>query len=75
MELLNYIQANWVEWLFAGGFALLGYGFRQLRKQQQEESIRNAALREGVEACGTGSLTATIITRIRATARSTPKRA
>ena len=48
MELLNYIQANWVEWLFAGGFALLGYGFRQLRKQQQEESARNAALREGV---------------------------
>ena len=47
MELLNYIQANWVEWLFAGGFALLGYGFRQLRKQQQEESARNAALREG----------------------------
>ena len=50
MELLNYIQANWVEWLFAGGFALLGYSFRQLRKQQQEESARNAALREGVEA-------------------------
>lgn len=50
MEIIEYMRTNWVEWLFAGGFALLGYGFRQLRKQQKEESTRNMALREGVEA-------------------------
>lgn len=48
--IIRYVINHWVEWLFAGGIALLGYGFRQLRKQQREESIRNAAMREGVEA-------------------------
>lgn len=50
MQILGYIQNNWIEWLFAAAFAVLGYCFRQLRKQQQEEAARNMALREGVEA-------------------------
>jgi len=49
-EVLTYIAANWTGWLFAGISALLGAGYGQLVKRFKEESTKNAALNEGMQA-------------------------
>ena len=41
----RYISAHWVEWLFVAISALLSFGYRQA-----EESIKNRAVQEGVQA-------------------------
>ncbi len=49
-EIMQYISANWTEWLFAAISALLGLGYRQILKRQKEESIKSKALQEGMQA-------------------------
>lgn len=50
MEILNYIQMHWVEWLFAALLALLGYGYRLIFNRLKEEQEKNEAISEGVQA-------------------------
>lgn len=49
-EIMQYIGTHWVEWLFMVISALLGFGYRQMAKQQADERIKNKALQEGVQA-------------------------
>ena len=50
MEILNYVRMHWVEWLFAGILALLGYGYRTIYARLKEEQVKNKAISEGVQA-------------------------
>lgn len=47
---MQYINGNWVAWLFSGVAALLGYGYRQMWKQMKEERQKNQALQDGMQA-------------------------
>ena len=48
--IMQYIAVHWVEWLFVAISALLSFGYRQITKRQKEESNKNIALQEGVQA-------------------------
>ena len=51
MEIIaHYISAHWVEWLFVAISALLSYGYHQITERQAEESVKNKAVQEGVQA-------------------------
>lgn len=50
MSVVEYIAANWVEWLFAATTAFLGYSYKQLSKRQKEEAKKNQALQDGMQA-------------------------
>lgn len=49
MEILHYISAHWLEWLFAIITAIAAFGYRSVLKKLQEERIRNMAIAEGVQ--------------------------
>lgn len=49
MEILNYISAHWIEWLFMIVTAIIGFGYRTVLKRLQEEKQRNEAIAEGVQ--------------------------
>lgn len=60
MEIINYIQSNWVGWLFAALFAVMGNSYRLLKKQMQtqkkehdellaEEKKKNDAIMQGIQ--------------------------
>lgn len=49
MEILTYIQAHWVEWLFAAVIALLGLGYRNISARLRIEQAKNHAIAEGVQ--------------------------
>ena len=49
MEILRYISAHWVEWLFMIVTAVIGFGYRTVLKRLQEEKQRNEAIAEGVQ--------------------------
>lgn len=48
--MIDYIQANWIKWLFALLLAILGWGHRQIAKQISIERAKSAAIAEGVQA-------------------------
>lgn len=54
MAIINYIIENWVGWLFAALFALMGWGFKRTFKMinnDRKESVRtDSAIREGMQA-------------------------
>lgn len=50
MEILNYIQSNWVEWLFAVAVAILGWAYRKIDSRLKEEQQKNEAISNGVQA-------------------------
>lgn len=50
MEVVAYISAHWVQWLFAALLALLGWGYRAVSTQLKAERIKNEAIAEGVQA-------------------------
>lgn len=50
LQILQHIQANWVEWLFVAISALLGMGYRQILKRQKEEAAKSEALYDGMQA-------------------------
>ena len=47
--ILAYMQAHWVEWLFAAAIALLGYIQNRAAKQLKEEKRKNDAVMLGVQ--------------------------
>lgn len=49
MEILGYIGAHWVEWLFTICIALLTLAYRSIVKKLQEEHSKNEAIAEGVQ--------------------------
>lgn len=49
-EIIGYISANWVIWMFAGIWFLLGVGYRQISKRLKTEHVKQEAIGEGVQA-------------------------
>jgi len=49
MEILNYIGAHWVEWLFAVCLAALTLAWRTVMARLKEEQKKNEAIAEGVQ--------------------------
>lgn len=60
MEIINYIQENWVGWLFAALFAMMGNSYRLLKRQMHnqkkehdellaEEKKKNDAIMQGIQ--------------------------
>ena len=48
-EILAYISANWVRWVFAAALALLGWGYRTIAAQLKLERQKNEAIAAGVQ--------------------------
>ena len=48
--ILDYIQAHWLEWLFAVLLGILGWGYRTISARLQEEHEKNEAICIGVQA-------------------------
>lgn len=49
MEILSFIAAHWLEWLFTAVLAVLSWLFKEMREQLQEEKKKNEAIAEGVQ--------------------------
>ena len=49
MEIIAYISAHWVQWLFAAAVAVLGWGNRKLTARIKAEQERNEAIAEGMQ--------------------------
>ena len=49
-EILNYIDLHIIEWIFAGGYAVLVLLYRNLCKKFQKVRTEDDALRNGVQA-------------------------
>lgn len=49
MEILAYIGAHWVEWLFTVCLAALGFAWRSVMKRLKVEHEKNEAIAEGVQ--------------------------
>lgn len=47
--MIEFILANWVEWVFAVITSIAAYGYRSVLKKLQEEKGRNEAIAEGVQ--------------------------
>jgi hypothetical protein len=49
MEIIAYISAHWVQWVFAGLLAVLGWGYRTVSARLRAEQEKNEAIAEGVQ--------------------------
>ena len=49
MQVLQFIQQNWAEWLFAVVSAILGCLYRDVGKRLKEEQQKSTAIAEGVK--------------------------
>lgn len=49
MEILSFIAAHWLEWLFTAVLAILSWLFKEMREQLAEEKAKNEAIAEGVQ--------------------------
>lgn len=49
MEILTYIGAHWVEWLFTGCLAVLTVAWRTVASRLKQEQAKNEAIAEGVQ--------------------------
>lgn len=49
MEILNYIASHWLDWLYMIILAVVGFGYRSIKKSYTEERKRNEAIAEGVQ--------------------------
>ena len=49
-DILQYINAHWVEWLFLAISTFLSLGYRKILKRQQDEAEKTAALHDGIQA-------------------------
>lgn len=50
MEIIAYITAHWIEWLFALLLALLTWGHKTISDKLKVEQKKNEAIAEGVQA-------------------------
>ena len=49
MDLISFISAHWMEWLFTVVLGALSWLFKSLRDQLAEEREKNEAIAEGVQ--------------------------
>lgn len=49
MEVIAYIQAHWVTWLFAAISGGLAWGYRSISARLKEEQKKNEAIAQGVQ--------------------------
>lgn len=49
MEILAFIGAHWLEWLFTAVLAVLSWLFKLMRDQLKREQAKNEAIAEGVQ--------------------------
>ena len=49
MQILEYIAAHWVEWLFTACLAGLTLAWRTVAKRLKQEQAKNEAIAEGVK--------------------------
>lgn len=49
MEILSFIGAHWLEWLFTAVLAVLSWLFKLMRDQLKQEQTKNEAIAEGVQ--------------------------
>ena len=49
MDIMAFIGAHWLEWLFTAVLAVLSWLFKEMREQLQEEKKKNEAIAEGVQ--------------------------
>lgn len=49
VELLTFIGAHWLEWLFTAVLAILSWLFKLMKDQLEEEKKKNEAIAEGVQ--------------------------
>lgn len=49
MEILGYVTEHWVEWLFTGCLAVLGYAYKVMLQRLKEEQSKNEAIATGVQ--------------------------
>lgn len=49
MEILTFIGAHWLEWLFTAVLAALSWLFKLMRDQLKQEQEKNEAIAEGVQ--------------------------
>lgn len=49
MDILAFIGAHWLEWLFTAVLAALSWLFKLMRDQLKQEQAKNEAIAEGVQ--------------------------
>ncbi len=49
MEIVSYIMAHWVEWMFSASTLILGLLYRKTSKRLKEEQKKNKAVADGVQ--------------------------
>lgn len=49
MEIIAFVSAHWLEWLFTGVLAVLSFLFKTLQRQLKEEQEKNQAIADGVQ--------------------------
>ena len=49
MEIISFVSAHWLEWLFTAVLAVLSFLFKTLQKQLKTEQEKNEAIAEGVQ--------------------------
>ena len=49
MEILAYIQSNWVTWVFGAITAALAWGYKSISTRLKEEQQKNKAIADGVQ--------------------------
>lgn len=49
MDILTFIGAHWLEWLFTAVLAVLSWLFKLMRDQLKQEQTKNEAIAEGVQ--------------------------
>lgn len=47
--IIDYISANWFDWMLTIFVAIVSFGYRGVNKRLQEEKARNEAIAEGVQ--------------------------
>jgi len=48
-ELVAFVSAHWVEWLFAGAVSVLAFLYRNISARLQSEQAKNEAIAAGVQ--------------------------
>lgn len=49
MEIISFVSAHWIEWLFTAVLAVLSFLFKTLQRQLRSEQEKNEAIAEGVQ--------------------------
>ena len=49
MEIISFVSAHWLEWLFTAVLAVLSFLFKTLQRQLKAEQDKNEAIAEGVQ--------------------------